>query len=324
VRFRHFQTGAGVLLLMGLAGWARWAMRRAPDAALALACFAITWLPISNLFKLNATVAEHWLYVPSAFLLAAIYATACRARESMVPRWLTAAAAVWLAFFTVQTWRQQSYWQDQRTFVEETARRAGTGPRMLVNLGQLAASEKQLDRALDYYRQALTKDPDLAVAHFNIATVAAQKKDFDTALAELALVEKSPLFSASALLVRANILEAQTGKPQLHLLAQASAEAPRNWDVCRRLPERFLALGQPQNAYGDLMRQNKVRPYRAECWKMIGRILEMKAALAVKAGDPKSLLEAIDMANRAYGEAANCDLRDDEARRKLQELRPPL
>ncbi len=324
VRFRHLQTGAGLLLAIGLILWARWAARRAPDAALALACFAITWLPISNLFKLNATVAEHWLYVPSAFLLTAIFATLGRPREGTAPRWLAAAAGVWLVFFIVQTWRQQSYWQDQRTFVEETARRSGAGPRMLVNLGQLAMSDKQPDRALDYYRQALAKDPDLAVAHFNIAAVAAQKKDFDTALAELALVEKSPLFAAAALLVRANILEAQTGKPQIHLLAQACDAAPRNWDVCRRLPEKHLALGHPDDAFRELLRQNKVHPYRAESWELIGYILETKAADAIKAGNPKGALEALGVAARAYGDAANADLRDENARRKVMELRPAL
>ena len=39
---------------------------------------------------LNATVAEHWLYVPSAFLLVALYATIYRPRETTPPRWLDA------------------------------------------------------------------------------------------------------------------------------------------------------------------------------------------------------------------------------------------
>ncbi len=324
IRFRNIQTAAGALLALGLAAWAWWASRRAPEAALALACFAVTWLPISNLFKLNATVAEHWLYVPSAFLLVALYATIYRPRETTPPRWPAAVAAGWLVFFVVQTWGQQDYWHDQRSFVEETARRAGSGPRMLVNLGQLAASDKQYDRALDYYRQALARDPDLLVAHFNIATIAAQKKDYPTALAELELAEKSPLFSAGAELIRSGIKETQTGKPQITTLASAVMLAPRNWDVCRRLPEKLFSLNRIDPAFEDLLRQNKLRPYRAEAWELMGRLLEAKATLAIQGGDQKKFTELLAMAARAYGDAANNDLRNERARRKVLELRPPL
>lgn len=324
VRFRHAQTAAGVLLALGLVLWARWGWRRAPDVPLALGCFVVTWLPVSNLFKLNATVAEHWLYMPSAFLFAALLATFLRPREGAAPRWPVYAAAAWFLFFGVQTWHQQDYWHDQRTFVEQTAQRAGPGPRMLVNLGQLAASERQLDCALDYYRQALALDPNLSVAHFNIASVATQKKDFDTALAELAKVEGSPLFSANSLLLRASITEAKTGTPQLQMLAQAVSESPRNWDVCRRYPNKLLEFNRLESAYQDLLGQNQQRPYRAEAYKLLGRVLEAKATAAAQAGDQKSFLIFLAMAAHAYGDAANCDLRDDDARRRLRALRPPL
>jgi len=321
VRFRHLQTAAGALVALGLGAWAWWGRRRAPAVPLALACFVITWLPVSNLFKLNATVAEHWLYLPSAFLLAAILATIQRPREGAPARWPAIVATAWLAFFVVQTWRQQDYWRDQQTFVQETAQRAGGGPRMLVNLGQIAASEKRWDAALDYYRQALASDPSLLIAHFNIASVAAQQKDFALARSELALAKESPLFAANALLLEAGLLEMETGKPQLKLLSDAVNVAPRNWDICRRSPEKLLALGKLSNAHQELLRQNKLRPYRAESWKLLGRILE---AQSKEARTEKEFTALLGAAARAYGDAANTDLRDDEARQKAWALRPPL
>ena len=306
-RWREAQTLAGCVIALGLALWARWAMRRAPDAAVALACFVATWLPVSNFISLNATVAEHWLYVPSAFLIAAIAFTF---RDRCAPRRAVAVATVWMLFLAVQTWRQQDYWRDQPTFVAETAERAGRGVRMLVNLGQLAAVAGRDADALSLYREALKTEPDLAVAHFNVATMALRQKDYAVALDELSKAEASPLFIADALVLRAAIAEAKSGQPQIKLLADAADAAPRNWSICRRLPLTLVAIGKPERAYADILRHNNVRPYRADAWRLLGQIAEQLGDKAVAA--------------RAYGEAANCDSRDSFSRERLRELRSSL
>lgn len=70
-RQREYQTLLGVLLILGLIAWWRRGQRRDPHIGLALGAFLVAYLPVSNLFSLNATVAEHWLYVPSAFFFLA-------------------------------------------------------------------------------------------------------------------------------------------------------------------------------------------------------------------------------------------------------------
>ncbi len=48
--------------------------------------FLLTYLPISNLFQLNASVAEHWLYLPSVgfmiFLAGVAFELPARFRRS--------------------------------------------------------------------------------------------------------------------------------------------------------------------------------------------------------------------------------------------------
>lgn len=325
---RHVQLGVGVLVILGLAAWARWAWRKAPDAALALACFTVTWLPISNLFKLNATIAEHWLYVPSAFLLAAIAATFARRSENAVepsrPGWPAIVAACWILFLSVQTFLQQGYWKDQRTFVEQTAQRAGSGPRMLVNLGQLAAAEGDNARAMECYRQALAKDPELPVAHFNIATIAFRQKDYEGALAALPQAEKSPLFEAPAMVLRASIIRAQTGVPQFAILAEAAGKSQRNWDILRRYPELLMEIGKHARAYDVLNRDMPLGGYRAELWQMKAFILDYLGQEAGKAGNPKLMIDYFRTGIRAYEEVLERDLRDEASRQRLEELRPLL
>ena len=308
-RMREAQTLAGLCIAAGLVWWWRRARKFAPDAALALACAAVTWLPVSNIIPLNATVAEHWLYVPSAFLVAAILFTV-RALAPERPKTfaaLRACAALWLAFLAVQTWRQQGYWHDQRKFVQETAQRAGRGARMTINLGQLAMQDGKPDEALALFREALVLEPKLALAHFNIATVALQKKDYDTALAELKLAESSPLFGPDIDVLRAIITLAQTGRQQINLLGQATSKSGRNWSVARRYPLAKIAAGQLDRAYEDVLRQLTGHPFRAEMWRLLGQIAE-------QIGNPA-------IAANAYAEAANRDVRDDASRERLRVLR---
>ena len=269
----------------------------------------MTWLPVSNVFALNATVAEHWLYVPSAFLVAAILFTA-RVLAPERPKIFAAlrvCAALWLGFLAVQTWCQQDYWRDQRTFVNDTAQRAGRGARMIINLGQLAMQDGKPDEALALYREALTLEPKLALAHFNIAAVALGKKDYDTALTELNLAEGSPLFGPDIDVIRAIIAQAQTGKPRLDLLANAASSSGRNWAVSRRYPLTLIAMGKPDRAYEDVLRQLTGHPFRAEAWRLLGQIAE-------QIGDKK-------IAAHAYAEAADRDVRDDASRERLRALR---
>ena len=311
-RLRDAQTLAGLCIAAGLVWWRRRVRKIAPDAALALLCAAVTWLPVSNVFRLNATVAEHWLYVPSAFLIAAILFTA-RAFAPERPQLFTAmraVAAAWVAFLAVQTWRQQGYWHDQRTFVAETIQRAGRGARMVSNLGQLAMQDGKPDEALALFRESLAMQPKLALAHFNIATVAFAKKDYDTALAELKLAESSPLFGPETDVVRAAIEQARTGKPRFDLLGNAASRSGRNWSIARRYPIALVAAGNPDHAYVDLLRQRESYPYRAETWRMLAQVAEQ--------------LHNPIIAARAYAEAANRDVRDDISRARLRELSAPF
>jgi len=217
------------------------------------------------------------------------------------------AAALWVAFLAVQTWRQQGYWHDQRTFVAETILRAGRNARMASNLGQLAMQDGRPEEALALFREALTKEPKLALAHFNIGTVAFVQGDYETALAELAIAEKSPLLAPDAMVLRARIEQARTGKPRLDLLGSAASSAGRMWSIARQYPLTLAATGHADKAYEDVLRQLTGHPYRAEAWRFLGQLAEQ--------------LAQPPLAARAYSEAANRDVRDEVSRAKLQAFR---
>ena len=316
-RRRELQTLAGCAIIAGLLLWWRWSHRRTPDAALALVCAGATWLPISNVVSLNATVAEHWLYVPAAFLIAAGLFTArafvVKSEDrplARIPRFAASLVSAWVVFLSVQTWRQQNYWHDQRHFITETATRAGKGARMLVNLSQIAAQDGQPDEALKLCKEALALEPKLALARFNIAALAFREKDYDGALAAMSGLESSPMFEGDVLVLQAAIEKARTGKTRFDLLATACNASGRNWRIARLYPLASAAGGKPQKAYEDILAQLTARPYRAEVWRLLGQLAEEMGQLRDAA--------------RAFGEAANRDLRDGVSRERLSALRTRL
>ena len=296
------QALIGGALLAGFGAWAMWARKRVPDAALALACAGAAWLPVSNIFTLNSTMAEHWFYIPSAFLIAALAFTARFLQWRMV----RVVAAVWVVFLAAQTWMQQGYWKDQRTFFTGTAERAGRGKRVLGNLAGLELDAGRVAEAKSLIQEAAGLDPKFSGLQLMLASIALGEKDIAAAEAAIAKAEKDPFFSAEVLLFKSHLHMLQTGKPRFDFLAGAASEAPRNWSMVRAYPLALEAMGKPADAYVELLRSLHTHDYRAEAWRTLARVAE-------QTGD-----RALTM--RAYGEAANRDCRDDFSRARMSEL----
>ena len=343
-RLREYQTLLGVLLVLGLAAWWRWAHRRAPDAALALSAAALAYVPISNLFSLNATVAEHWLYVPSAFLFLALAISLRETRVGMAvpsrprveegageehptsniqhptfngrrhPRTArraipTCALAVWVVFLAVRTFLRQADWKDQRTFLERTVADGGDTPRMHINLGNLEFQAGRADLAVAHYREALRRTPGQPMAWFALANVAVRTRDFATAHEALAHAEKSPLLAADILQTRAALEHLETGRDTGDLLRQAVGLAPRNWPLRKRHLEHLDETGRTAEAARELGEFLQAQPFRADSWKLLGTLLEK--------------LRQPEAAAAAYAEAAARDARDRSSRAKVAALAKP-
>ena len=119
----------------------------------ALICFGIAYLPICGLFSLNASVAEHWLYVPGAFLILASLLSTARLPLSRPAGILI--LSIWTLFLGVRTFFRNPDWHDQRTFLERTIADGGDSARMYINLGGLELSEGHISDALADFQKAM-------------------------------------------------------------------------------------------------------------------------------------------------------------------------
>ena len=320
-RLREYQTLLGVLLAVALALWWRWAWRRERDAALWLTAAGLAWLPVSNLFSLNATVAEHWIYVPSAFLF---LASACsvhsmfEVRRSMfdvseehtptgnverrtsniehriLPP-LRAVFGVWLLFLAARTWLRQADWRDQRTFFERTIAAGGDSARMRMNLGNLEFQEGRPAQALAQYDIALKVAPDPARVWLSIAQVSLRLGDLPRTREALGKAEHAPQLTADLLLTRAALEQRETGRDPGALLQQAVEARPRSWPIRQRHLRHLDQTGHTATAARELRDFLREQPFRAESWVMLAVFLE-------KLGQPEA-------AQAARAQAAARDVR---------------
>lgn len=271
--WRELQTLLGIVLIAALLYWT-WRARKRNPAAFALLLIAlISYLPISGIVALNATVAEHWLYLPSAFLFlaAAVELGSLRCARSTV----TVAAGVftlWLLFLGARTFVRTFDWKDQRTFFARTIAQGGDSVRMLVNLGSLEASEGRLQEAALHLRAALQKTPDQPLAVINLAAVLLQQNDLKLARQLLERATQMPLVNAQAHELLAVLEHKENGGVDVLRMRLAARTGPPDWSIEKRYIQLLDQTGATPAAINELLTCLQTQWYRAESWQLLGQL----------------------------------------------------
>lgn len=275
---RELQTLLGILLIAAMAYWAARASKHNRIVFALLILAAMSYLPVSGIFMLNASVAEHWIYLPTAFLFLAVtiagdrLLAASRIRRSL----LTAGSAVlacWMAFLMIRTSLRTLDWKDQRTFLERTIAAGGDSPRMLINLGGLELSEGKLDHARNLLTAALRQEPDQPLAVINLAAVALKQNDYKTARELAVRATKMPRVDAQANELLAVLENKEKGHVDLLRLRLAARTGPANWSIEKRYVRLIDENGATNAAILELQTCLQTQWYRAESWELLGQLL---------------------------------------------------
>lgn len=300
---REFQTLIGAVLLCGMAIWFRRSTLGATRACLLAALAA--YLPVSNLFALNATVAEHWMYVPSAFLFLAVAAFVGGrlnlagggvrdSKDLKDEKWksftgnpLAVAAlslfAVWLVALGFRTVVRCADFRTPEAFFQATIRDGGDTERMFINLAGLELKQGDIRGAIRDFHEALARKPNQPLAMLGLAGALIRQHSWTEARWWVRRCEAVPLIRAEALIDHAVVDFQESGVDRADLLREAALINPRFWPTRKRYISHLIERGDTEQALRELRAVVGEQPYRAETWAMLGTLLE-KTGSQVLAG----------------------------------------
>ena len=154
----------GVLVAGALTYGASRRGKAQPIRALGAVWFALGFLPVSNLFSLNATVAEHWLYLPSVGFL--IFIVGCSleipARKRVI---LVTTACLAVLGLGARSFVRSGDWLNPETFYRHAIRAGATKTRMALNLAQIYAERGDYAKAEPLLRKIVAMNPEYPHAH---------------------------------------------------------------------------------------------------------------------------------------------------------------
>jgi tetratricopeptide (TPR) repeat protein len=129
--------------------------------------FVLGFLPISNLFPLNAQVAEHWIYMASAgFLL--MLAGFARAVPARYQRLLATVAPMAVLALGIRTGYRAADWADPETFYRQTLAAGGFPQRVSLNLAQVLLDKGKARDAEAILRETLERYPNDPAARIHL------------------------------------------------------------------------------------------------------------------------------------------------------------
>lgn len=290
--WRELQTLLGILLIAAAIHWLLRSRNRDPAIFCCLILAALAYLPASGALLLNASVAEHWVYLPTAFLFLA--AGLAIARLSISTAILGAAVALWFVFLGTRTFLRTLDWKDQRTFLERTIASGGDSARMLINLAGLELNEGNVDTAKKHLALALRKEPDQPLAILSLAAIAIRQDDFVAARDLLSRAPKVPLIEARVNELLAVLDYKEKGRADLLRFRLAARTGPPNWAIEKRYVEALDQSGATPAAIAELKSCLATQWYRAESWQLLSELLT-KAGHTAEAAEAKARAEAYDV-----------------------------
>lgn len=134
--------------------------------------FFILLLPVSNLYPINAYMAEHWLYLPSIgfFLILARLLTYLY-RTKNIKMLTVLLTSTLLIFYSYSTVRQNFFWRDPVELYKRTLRYAPSSVGVYNNLGNVYRDMGNIEDAISSYERALEFDPKLVAALNNLGNI---------------------------------------------------------------------------------------------------------------------------------------------------------
>ena len=281
--------------------------------------FIVAFLPISNLFPLNAEVAEHWIYLASigALLLIAGSALALPRRAQMVAATFAFLAVIALG---VRTFIRAGDWANAETFCLRTIADGGATPRILSTLASLYGERGDLPRQEAILRKMVVRFPEFAPARIQLGICLSKQARPAEAESLLRVGEganevsrRYPRTWPAALNLARLRHEAQRDDEALAVLSDARARFPETWELVKYESELRRERESIAAALPAVAEYAAAHWWHLDAWVTLGR-------LRYSAGEPDAAIATLRAASRLdiYNGGPHADI----ARIELERGRP--
>ena len=162
----------GIILTCGMVFYALAVRKHNALVFFSIFWFLINLLPFSNVYPMNAYMAEHWLYIPSLgfFLLLASLSVFLYRTKGLKIIGVVIFTGL-LACYSFLTIKQNGYWKDPVEFYKRALVFSPASPRARNNLAYEYANRGNYDEAIRLYKEAIRIDPSYALAYKNMGII---------------------------------------------------------------------------------------------------------------------------------------------------------
>lgn len=182
--FSHPLVIPGIIIVVFLSTYAFRKRKVNKVAFFSILWFFIALLPVSNLYPIDAYMAEHWLYLPSIGFFLILAKALCYLYRTKKFRIFAGVFIICLLiFYSYLTIRQNNYWNKPMIFYERALRYAQDSWRMHNNLGNVYKESGHPEAAIAEYNKALEIKPDYAQAYYNLGNLYNDIKKYEEAIA---------------------------------------------------------------------------------------------------------------------------------------------
>jgi len=265
----------GVILLILILVEAYKAREKNKVLSFSIFWFILWLLPVSNIYPVNAYMAEHWLYIPSiGFFIILSNSVLSLIQKIRYPKGNRVSFSIMItlvAVYSVFTVRQNRYWRDPSTFYNRTLKYSPESGRIYNSLGASLYREGKKGDALKMYEKAIKIEPGYAEAYNNLAVLLGEdgEKDRSIALYEKSIKLKPDYADALANLGNAYYENGQRDKAKEAYL-KALEINPSQARACYSLGITYVKDGNSEKAIGMFKKAIKINPIYVEAYNNLG------------------------------------------------------
>lgn len=281
----------GIILTVAMILCAFAARKRSSLVFFSISWFLINLLPFSNVYPMNAYMAEHWLYIPSIgfFLLLASSLTLLFRTKGLKAVGVVIFTGI-LIFYSLLTIRQNGYWKDPVEFYKRALIFSPASPRIYNNLAYEYANINRYDEAIRLYKESIRLDPSYALAYKNMGVVYEMLGDRQEAMkCYREALKIRPRFTDVHNML--GMLYYSMGKKgeAMELFTKAFDIDPNSAQVCANIANLYSEMGSQDKAVDFYRRSLDIDPENAEVYN----------DLAIAYASCGKISESIDASRRA-------------------------